>query len=97
MGIVTDQVLDSNKLMASDSPKTSQLLGEIGQPHGMMKDPVGAVVVGVGPPDGGDERQVVAVRASYRIHDAEPADGEHHHACAHTTQPCIAVGGLPCV
>ncbi|KAI6674010.1 hypothetical protein NL676_001916 [Syzygium grande] len=49
MGIVTDQVLDSNKLMASDTPKTSQLLGEIGQPDGMMKDPVGAVVVGVGP------------------------------------------------
>jgi len=81
--------------MASDSLKTPQFLGEIGQADGVMEDLVSTVVVGVRPTDDADKRQVLTVCARYRIYDAEPAHGECHHTGAHTSGPGIAVSSVP--
>ena len=61
----------------------------------MVKHSVGAVVVGVGPSDDADQRQVLAVRAGDGVEHAKAANGERHDARADATRPGVAVGGVP--
>ena len=60
-----------------------------------MEDPTGAVVVGVGPTDDANQRQVLAVRSGDGVEHAEAADGERHHARADSPGARVAVGGVP--
>lgn len=84
-----------HSLEASNSLKTPKLLAEIRQPDGMVKYPVRPVVVGVGPADDADHRQVLAVGPGDGVEHAEPADGERHDAGPDAPGAGVAVGGVP--
>ena len=92
MGII--QVINHG-LKTSDGLKTAELLGEIGQADGVMQDPIGSVIVGVGAADDADDRQVLAVGPGDGVEHAEAAHGEGDGAGADTLCPGVAVGGVP--
>lgn len=81
-------------LVARHSLEAPKLLGKIGQPDGVMEDPVGAVVIGIGPPDDADHGEVLAVGAGDGIEDAEPANSEGDNAGTDAAGAGIAVGGI---
>lgn len=60
-----------------------------------MEDPVGTVVIGIGPADYTNHRQVLTVRAGNSIDHAQPANRERDDAGANSPGPGIAVGGVP--
>jgi hypothetical protein len=61
----------------------------------VVKDAVGAVVVGVGPAHDADDGEVLAVRAGDGVEHAEPTDGERDGAGADAPRPRVPVGGVP--
>lgn len=73
------------------------LLGEVWEADGVVENPVGAVVVGVGTANDADEREVLAVRAGDGVEDAEAPDGEGNDAGADAAGTGIAIGGVASV
>lgn len=60
----------------------------------MVEDPIRAVVVGVRPTDYANDRQVLTVRTSDGVQDAEPADCKGNDARADAPGTRVAVGGV---
>jgi len=86
---------ESWNLEASNGLKAPQLLAEIGQTDGVVEDPTRTIVVGVGPTNDADQRQVLAVRSGDRVEHAEPANGERDNASADTSSTGVAIGSVP--
>ena len=61
----------------------------------MVKDAVGAVVVGVGPTNDANNGKILAICPRDGVKDAEPADGEGHRACADASRPSVTVSRVP--
>lgn len=83
--------------MTGDSLEAAQLLGEIRQPDSVMQNPVGAVIVRVGPTDDANQRQVLTIRTGDGIQHAEPTDGEGDSTGADATTPSVAICSVPSV
>ena len=60
----------------------------------MVEDPIGTIVVGVGPTNDADQRQVLAVRSGNGVEHAEAADGEGDDAGTDATGTRVAVGSV---
>lgn len=80
-----------HSLVACDSLEAAELLAEIGQPDGVMEDPVGAIVVGVGTADDANERQILTVGTGNGVENTEPADSEGDDARTDATGASVAV------
>ena len=71
--------------------KTPKLLTKVRQ------NPVGSIVIGDGPTNNANEREVFTVSTSDRVEHTEPTNGESNNASADATGPRVAVGGVACV
>lgn len=60
-----------------------------------MEDPIGPVIIGVGPTDYTNDRQVLAAGTGNSVQDAEPAHSESDDTRAHAPGASVAVGGVP--
>lgn len=59
-----------------------------------MEDPIGPVVIRIGPTNDTDHRQVLTVRAGDGVENTQPTNGESHDARAHSPGPRVAIGGV---
>lgn len=63
--------------LAHERPEGLGLLRErLGRADRVVEDPVGAAVVGVGPPRDAHDGEVLRGRPCYGVEQREPADGE---------------------
>jgi len=85
----------NNYIIAIDRSKAPELMAEVRQTNGVVKNSVCPVVIGVGTTDYANERQVLAVRPGDRVEDAETANGEGHDARADAAGAGVAVSGVP--
>ena len=63
----------------------------------MVQNPVGPIVIGVGPTNNANEREVFTVSSGDRVEHTEPTDGESNNARADATGPRVAVCGVASV
>lgn len=61
----------------------------------MVEDAIGPVIIGVGPTDYTNDRQVLAAGTGNSVQDAEPAHSESDNTGAHAPGARVAVGGVP--
>lgn len=83
-----------NYLCAGDWLETSELLGKIRQPDGVVQDPVRPVVIGIRPSHDTDHRQVLTVSPCDGVEHAETPNRERHHARAHTPSSRVPISRI---
>lgn len=63
----------------------------------MVKNSVGSVIIGVGPSNNTNHRQILTVRSGNRVQYTEPTDRESNRARADATRARVAVSGVSSV
>lgn len=62
-----------------------------------MEDPVGSIIVGVGPTNYANHRQVLTVSSSNSVEDTKPTNGEGNYARANALGARVAIGSIASV
>lgn len=92
--MITSNRIDFRYLKASNSLETPQLLAEIRQTNGMMKNPVSPVIIGIRTPNNTNHRKILTISTSDRIKNAEPTDGKRNNTGTNTARAGITVSGV---
>lgn len=81
-------------LITGDSLKASEFLAKIRQANGMMKDPVGSVIIGVWATNDANQRQIFTVSTGDSVKHAKPTNGEGHDTGADPTRASVPIGSV---
>jgi hypothetical protein len=86
-----------HSLIASDSLKAPEFLAKVRHSNGMVENPVGPIVIGVGPTNNANERQVLTVRAGDGVEYTQSTDGERNNTRADATRARVSVSSVSSV
>jgi hypothetical protein len=84
-------------LCTCDLLEAPMLLTEIGFTNRVVDDAVSPEVVGVGPSNNANDGQVLTVRTSYGVDDAQLSCSERHHAYSNAVSAGVSVGSIAVV
>ena len=83
-----------SNLITSNGLKTAIFLAEIGNPDGMMKNPIGTVIVRIRTSTDAYNREILTVRAGNCVDHTEASEGEGDDAGTDAALARVSVGGV---